>query len=105
MAPPGSLGVVSQSARFALAPQLLFGSPQSLRNLPYQRGQEVSHSEDDRECERLLRWRHVQLLGATEQRDMRKRQPVAADLVKVLDVPIDYVVACQGSRASILLMG
>jgi hypothetical protein len=34
-----------------------------------------------------------------------KRQPVAADIVRALGAPLGYFVACQGSRASILLMG
>ena len=36
---------------------------------------------------------------------MRKRQPLTADIVASLAVAFGYVVACQGSRASILLMG
>jgi hypothetical protein len=36
---------------------------------------------------------------------MRKRQPLAADIVRALGVVGCYAVACQGSRASILLMG
>jgi hypothetical protein len=35
----------------------------------------------------------------------RKRQPSAADIARAMDGPVGYVVACQGSRVSILLMG
>jgi len=35
----------------------------------------------------------------------RKRQPAAADIVRAMKGSLGYVVACQGSRASILLMG
>jgi len=42
---------------------------------------------------------------AAEQGSVRKRQPLTADIVASLAVAFGYVVACQGSRASILLMG